>query len=71
MRFTTDAGLFVAAEGCARREVVVAVDPDTSCFDGAGRLDRPVQVAREDAAAETVNAVIRQADDFFFVVEFE
>ena len=70
MGFSADAGLFVAAEWCACREVVVGVDPHTSGAYSTCYFQSGVDVLAEYCAAEAVYAVVCQSNDFVSCLEF-
>ena len=71
MCLAADAGLLVTAERRAFRNLVVRIDPDTACFDGAGNAERTVDVLCPDGAAEAVVAVVGHGDDFILGLEFD
>ena len=70
VRFTTDAGLLVAAKRCACRQIVVGIHPHTARADTACDLHGCIDILGEYRAAEAVHAVIGQRDDFVSGLEF-
>ena len=71
VRLAADAGLLVAAERRALRDLVVGVDPDAARLDGVGDTESTVDILCPDRAAEAVIAVIGHLDHFFFCLEFD
>lgn len=62
--FAADAGLLVSAEGSACGNRIVRIDPDTARLYTAADLHGRIQAACENAATQTVDAVVRQFDNF-------
>lgn len=71
MGFPADAALLITAEGRPFGNLVVRIDPHAARFDGAGHAQGLVDVTAPDGAAQAVLAVVGQADDLVFRMEFE
>ncbi len=69
MGFPTNTGLLVAAKGGMGGQVVVVVDPHSTCFYGSGYPQSPVDILSLDGTAQTILAVICHPDYFIFIFE--
>lgn len=71
VRLATDTGLLVAAKRRTLRNLVVRVDPDAACLDGASNTEGTVDILCPDSAAEAVIAIVGHIDHFFFRLELD
>ena len=69
--FAADAGLLVTAEGSARGNRIVRIDPDTARLYAAADLHGRIQAACENAAAKVIAArnTIKSIFNFFISLE--
>ena len=70
MCLASDPARLIAAEGRARGDRIVGVDPHASRLDAAADPYRAVDVARPDRSAEAVGVVVGHRDDLFLRLEF-